>query len=239
MLTRRKSRHAQAQGFSLVELMVALVVGLIVIGAVLALVISIMKSNRQTLQSTRLNQEMRATIAVIANDLRRARGTADSLTEAKLPDGERYTKDINYSTAGCIRYAYADASGNACHVITRATTGANANRIFLNAVAPVLTPASAGPPAVLKTVTCNTSCPTDGTGIRLGSDQVAITALTFTPTSPCTTTSPCAPLPSIDTVRSFDITVTGRLIDQDAELNSISRTMTQSVQIRSIGTGNL
>ena len=60
--------------------MVALVVGLIVIGAVLALVMAIMKSNRETLQATRLNQELRATMAVVATDIRRAtrvRGPVD------------------------------------------------------------------------------------------------------------------------------------------------------------------
>lgn len=230
MLTMNSPRRVRAGGFSLVELMVALVVGMIVIGAVLALVLAIMKSNRQTLQSTRLNQELRATMAVVINDLRRARGTEDPLTEAKLPDGQRYGRDIDYSTAGCIRYAYADAPGGACHVIMRATTGTKADRIFLNAAAPTITAGSAGPPVVPATAACNTTCPTNGAGTQLGSDQVAITALTFTPTSPAT--------PAVNTVRSFDVTITGHLIDQDAELNSISRSVTQSVQIRSLGTGN-
>lgn len=231
MLTMSNSRRASARGFSLIELMVALVVGLIVVGAVLALVVAIMKSNRQTLQSTRLNQELRATMAVIANDLRRARNAADPLTEAKLPDVQRYGKDIDYSTAvGCIRYAYAGAVGGDCHVILRATTGTNANRVFLNAAAPTTTAGSAGPPPIGPTAQCNTTCPTAGAGTKLGSDQVQITALTFAPTFPTP--------PAVNTVRSFDVTITGNLVDQDAELNSISRTITQSVFVRSIGTGN-
>ena len=231
MLTMNSPRRARVGGFSLVELMVALVVGLIVIGAVLALVLAIMKSNRQTLQSTRLNQELRATMAVVINDLRRARGTEDPLTEAKLPEVQRYSKPINYSSAGCIRYAYANAPGGSCHVIVRATTGAKANRIFLLADDPDTTAGSSGPPIVPDGLICNTTCPTNGAGgTQLGSDQVAITAMTFTPTSPAT--------PDANTVRSFDVTITGHLIDQDAELNSISRTITESVQIRSLGAGN-
>jgi prepilin-type N-terminal cleavage/methylation domain-containing protein len=229
MLTVSRKR-SDVSGFTLVELMVALVVGLIVIGAVLALVVSIMKSNRQTIQATRLNQELRATIAVIANDLRRARGVADPLTEAKLAVGERYARSINYSTAGCVRYAYAGAVGGECHAIMRATTGADANRIFLAASAPVVTPASAGPPPTTKSVTCNLTCPTAGSGTKLGSDQVVITALTFTPMSPAT--------PTAETVRSFDVTITGHLADQDLQVSGITRTITQSVQIRSIGAGN-
>ena len=69
--------RTRAQGFSLIELMVALVVGLIVIGAVIALVMSIIRSNNQTILATRLTQEMRATMAVIAADIRRARGVDD------------------------------------------------------------------------------------------------------------------------------------------------------------------
>jgi hypothetical protein len=38
-------------------------------------------------------------------------------------------------------------------------------------------------------------------------------------------------------VREFTVTITGRLIDQDAELSGISRTMSQSVYVRSVGTG--
>lgn len=206
------------EGFTLVELMVALVLGLIVVGAVLALVLSIMKSNRQTIQATRLTQELRATAAVIANDLRRARGVADPFSEAKLAGGNRF-KNIDYTTAGCIRYAYAGAIGGSCHAIIRATTGADANRVFLATAAPVA--------GLCDTVT---TCPTAGTGTKLGSDQVRITALTFTPTSPAS--------PTADTARSFNLTITGELITGDAELAAVTRTISQLVYVRSIGAGN-
>lgn len=225
------SPRTLSHGFSLVELMVALVVGLIVVGAVLALVLAIMKSNRQTVQSTRLNQELRATMAVVANDLRRARGAADPLTEAKLPDVQRYSRFINYGTVGCISYAYANAPGGVCRMVVRATTGAKTNRIFLLAYDPDPTPASAGPPIVPAGLVCDTTCPTNGAGgTQLGSDQVEITGLTFTPLTPAS--------PTAETVRSFEVSITGKLIDQDDELEGIERTVTQSVQIRSLGTGN-
>jgi prepilin-type N-terminal cleavage/methylation domain-containing protein len=217
------NRPRAAQGFTLVEMMVALVVGLIVVGAVLALVVSIMRSNRQTLQATRLNQELRATLAVIANDLRRARSVTDPLTTAKALGGNPFAQ-VDSSSAGCIRYAYANGPGGACRVILRATSGTTAvNKIFLGARAPDAT-----------TGLCTTSCPAtaSASGItftKLGSDQVEITALTFTP---ATTTA------TAGTTRRFDVTVTGNLIDQDDELSSITRTMTQSVFVRSVGVGN-
>ncbi|MFS8064084.1 MAG: PilW family protein [Luteimonas sp.] len=200
-----------ARGFSLVELMVALVVGLIVVGAVLALVVSIMKSNRQTLQSTRLNQELRATMAVIASDLRRGRSVTDPLTIAKRTGGNPY-KAVDTSTANCVRFGYDGAIGGACRVI-RSASGS----IELAAAAPD----SSG--------NCTTTSCTMAGGTKLGSSQVAITALTFTPTTTSTTAN---------TTRKFDVTITGNLIDQDAELSSISRTITQTVFVRSIGSGN-
>jgi type II secretory pathway component PulJ len=198
----------------LVELMVALVVGLIVVGAVLALVVSIMKSNRQTLQSTRLNQELRATLAVIGNDLRRARSVTDPLTTAKATGGNPY-KAVSTATAGCIRYAYDGALNGPWHVIRR-DTASTPNRVVL----------VAGNSAV--------NCTTAG-GTPFGSRQVEITALTFTPTT-TSTTPPTATNESV--VREFTVSITGRLIDQDAELSSLSRTMSQSVFVRSIGSGN-
>ena len=116
VLTARKSAGTRAWGFSLIELMVAMVVGLIVVLAVLALVVSIMKSNRQTLQSTRLNQEMRATLAVISNDLRRARSVIDPFSTAVLVTGNPY-KAVSTSAGSCVIYAYDGAVGGPWHVI--------------------------------------------------------------------------------------------------------------------------
>jgi Tfp pilus assembly protein PilW len=211
MLIRRHPRRVPAPGFSLVELMVALVAGLVVVGAVLALVVAIMKSNRQTLQTTRLNQELRATLAVIANDLRRARSVGDPLSIAVAVNGNPY-KAVSTSTAGCVIYAYDGAIDGPWHVI-RLLSGTNVMQ------------GSATRPA---------TCASAGTPMPLGSDQVEITALTFTPTT-TSTTPPDASNESY--VREFTVTITGRLIDQDAELRGISRTMSQAVYVRSVGTG--
>ncbi len=59
-------------GFSLVEMMVAIVAGMIVVGAVLAFTISSLRSNTEYVQSTRLTQELRNSMSLVSNDLRRA-----------------------------------------------------------------------------------------------------------------------------------------------------------------------
>jgi prepilin-type N-terminal cleavage/methylation domain-containing protein len=68
-----------ARGFTLVELMVALVAGLLVSAAVLTFFLSSMKSNGEYVQSTRLTQDLRNTLDLITRDLRRAGSDDDAL----------------------------------------------------------------------------------------------------------------------------------------------------------------
>src|SRR5688572_17999244 len=111
----RAMKHQRsARGFSLIELMVGLVVGLIVIGAVLALIMSIIRSNNQTILATRLTQEMRATMAVIAADIRRARGVADPY---QIPNANPNAL-VHSDTANCIRYSYDGAAGGNFHTVS-------------------------------------------------------------------------------------------------------------------------
>jgi prepilin-type N-terminal cleavage/methylation domain-containing protein len=199
-----------ARGFSLVEMMVALALGLIVVTAVLALVLSIIRSNRQTLQSTRLNQELRATLAVIASDLRRARSVEDPLTTALLVSGNPYS--AMRANGSCMVYAYDGAVDGPWHIV-RLENG----HIRLEG-----------------STTNPATCTPGGTATQIGSNQVEITDLSFTPT----TTSSVPPLATDETVvRQFDISITGHLVDADANVSGVSRTMSQTVYVRSVGTG--
>ena len=62
----------QSQGFSLVELMISLAIGLIVVSAVLAFTLSSLTANSEYVQSTRLSQELRNTMDFVSRELRRA-----------------------------------------------------------------------------------------------------------------------------------------------------------------------
>lgn len=66
-----KLRRGNA-GFSVIEVMVSMVAGLIVVGAVLAFVDSSLRSNTEYVQSTRLTQELRTTMDFVTQELRRA-----------------------------------------------------------------------------------------------------------------------------------------------------------------------
>jgi type II secretory pathway component PulJ len=192
-------------------MMVAMVLGMIVVGAVIALVVAIIKSNRQTLQSTRLTQELRATLSVIANDMRRARSVDDPLSTALNPTGNPFAP-VNTANAACAIYAYDGAVDGPWHVVRL-----DAGRIVLQG--------SATRPA---------NCVVGSTPFVLGSDQVEITALSFTPAT--TATNP--PLASDESLaREFTVTIAGRLVDDDAQLAGITRTMSQTVYVRAVGAG--
>jgi type IV pilus assembly protein PilW len=151
----------RATGFSLVELMVAMVLGLIVIGAVIALVLSMLRANNQTIAATRLTQELRATASLMEADLRRAGGVQDPLTVATANNGSPQNPFAAITIPAspdntCIQYSYADAEGGNFHAISL-QNGA----VFLAAGA------------------TNPGC---NGGTRLSSPQVTITGLTFTRT---------------------------------------------------------
>lgn len=116
MLTQSIGRR-QA-GVTLVELMVGMVVGLIVLGAAITLVVSLMKSNNDSIRSMRLSQEMRALADVATMEIRRARGLADPL--ANVGQGGTAFLTCNAISPGdsgkCLTFGYgcnpSDGTGN-------------------------------------------------------------------------------------------------------------------------------
>jgi hypothetical protein len=169
---------------------------LIVVGAVLALIVSMIRANNQTIQATRLTQELRATAMVIASDLKRARGVSDPFAAAKVPIAAIDTIDV--STPNCVIYGYQGASGGDYRVIH---LDAN-NKVVLGAT----------------NVAANATCALAGS--VLSSDQVTITTLAIN--------NPGAG-------RKFEITLTGSLADPNSGVGAITRTLTQTVFVRSIG----
>ena len=154
----RPMRHAR--GFSLVEMMIAIVLGLIVAGSALALTVSIIQSNGLTVRSTRLSQELRAITEVVARELRRARAVDDAIARVGRPDltGSDYNI-IDVTTAGCVLYGYA-GSPNPRRAIRRVDVGGVGAVQFAQGT-------NASPP------TCAT------TGERLSSPQVNISTFTL------------------------------------------------------------
>ena len=156
------------RGFSLIELMIAMVAGLLVSGAAIALIVAVIKSNAETIRATRLTQELRTTAEVIARDLRRARSVTDPIANVGL-DSTKMVKACNAispaaadptPSGNCITYAYDCTSAT---VGKFQAVGLAANKVRI-ATSPAAIP----------------SCPTAGTGTQLSSDIINITGLKFT-----------------------------------------------------------
>ena len=158
MLTIDSPRNAR--GFTLVEMMVAIALGLLVVSAVLAFIFSLIRANSETVLSTRLNQELRATMSLVANDLRRARGLADPISAVNQGGAvvNPFSTD-NVGTAGCALYSYAED-------IAAGSTNFRAVRLSGGKVV-LVRAATAG------AATCNAA------GTPLNTDAIEITGLTF------------------------------------------------------------
>jgi Tfp pilus assembly protein PilW len=132
-----KACRKQLAGFSLIELMVALVAGLIVVGAVLAFTVSSVKSNSDFVKSTRLMQELRNSSDFIASELKRAgydEAAMKYLANPVSTEVSLFAPILVDTTAGqnCVIYAYdrqpgrpgkVDADNGEIRGIRRATTG--------------------------------------------------------------------------------------------------------------------
>ncbi len=70
--TPEKISAGRASGFSLVELMVSVAIGLVVLGGVVGIFASSVKGNADALKMTRLNQELQAVMGMMTRDIRRA-----------------------------------------------------------------------------------------------------------------------------------------------------------------------
>lgn len=114
------TRRIRPSGFSLIEVMISVALGLILIGSVLTLVVASLQSNADTIRSTRLTQELRTLVEVIGREAERARFMADPLANiGNPPDPLDPTVGatnpnglIDDSTPGCLAFSYFEPAGS-------------------------------------------------------------------------------------------------------------------------------
>lgn len=208
-----------ARGFGLVELMVAIVIGLVVSAAVVAFVASIVRANGQSIESTRLNQELRSVSDVIVRDVKRSRSLDDPLANIGNPPATPPASDQvttpgsfdggNAGNQGCrITYAYQDGPG-----------AVNGRAILLSGDGNVLLANGAN----LGAAACTNAA------AALNSPQVFVTGLTICSRNAA---GACQASPT----DRIDITITGRLRNRGrsgAAQNVSTYTFRNSVSIRS------
>lgn len=106
----RNGRLSGQNAFTLIELMISILIGLIILGAVLTMFISMIRADAENLKSIRLNQELRATMSLIARDLRRSGFNASAVADILNPPAAKPFQ-LMASAADCILYSY-DTDGD-------------------------------------------------------------------------------------------------------------------------------
>lgn len=72
-------------GYTLIELMISMVIGLIILAAVIGMFISMVKADNDYLKSIRLNQELRAAMSLISRDIRRSGANRNAAVNSATP----------------------------------------------------------------------------------------------------------------------------------------------------------
>jgi len=109
------NKKIKQKGFTLIELMIAMMLGLIVIGGALSIYISTIKSSSDVVKSARLNYDLDSAMQFMINDIRRAGYWGGAVAESNAAINpfsmDSTNTNITIPTASCILYSY-DYDGN-------------------------------------------------------------------------------------------------------------------------------
>lgn len=230
-------------GFTLIEIMIAMLLGLVIVSATIEMYVSAVQGSTNTINSARLNHDLEAVMSLMVNDIRRAGYWGGAIAGADSSANPFAAETVNVTniqlrnlaapttavTSGnCILYTY-DANGDGV-VDANEYYGFRLNGSTINMR---LTGTTAAP----------ASCTNGSWQENIAGDQITITALTFTTTYKClniTTalsySTTCAAVTAANLAtgakasesRQVDIVLSGRLVN-DA---TVTKTLTGSAKVR-------
>lgn len=105
------STMKKMKGFSLIELMVAMVIGLFVAAIVATMYVSIIRANSTTVQLSRLNMDMQAALDIIAGDIQRTGYASGAEAALERDSAGNPTSSAASSAAHTAMFAAHDAGG--------------------------------------------------------------------------------------------------------------------------------
>jgi prepilin peptidase dependent protein B len=159
-------------GFTLIELMIALVLGLIILSATIGIYITTVKGSTDTINSARLNHDLESIMLLMVNDIRRAGywGGAIVGVDSSTNPFTIGAANIQTTTPGCVLYSYdanSDGTPNSREYYGfKLKDGAISMRSF-------------------DTAETTTDCTGSGWSTFTVQESVNITSLTFTPVYKC------------------------------------------------------
>ena len=200
-------------GFGLIELMVSLVIGMVVVGGVLAMFVSSLGSNSSQMKMSRLNNELRMAMTSITRDMRRA--GYHNWTDAQLIAGV-------YKTSGAGK-----TSPQPEFIITAGTVNDEINVSYdENSNSLYATTESYGFRFLNSTI--ETRIGSGNWSSIIDTNAIEITAFSITNLSP----APITPLGATSTVTIslYSITISGRLKSD----TTVVRTLQEAVRLRNV-----
>lgn len=217
-------------GFTLIEIMIALVLGLIVLSATIGIYVSTVKGSTDTINSARLNHDLDSVMSLMVNDLRRAGNWGGAIAGANSETNPFAigAANIQIPTAACILYTY-DADGDG--------TPDNGEYYGFKLQSGAIKIRSSD------TAEATTDCTGTGWSTLTVEEDVNITALTFSTAYKClnVTTAipyntPCAEVTAANLAtgakasesRQLTINLTGQLVNDTA----VTKTLTNTVKVR-------
>lgn len=157
-------------GYTLIELMIGVLVGLIVVSGVSAAFLAVLRSSSNLVNSTALDTEVGSTLDIMVGEIRRA-GYVSGAISSTNPYVLQSIADISTPTVtpadSCLLYSY-DVGENGPSLSTASLKGfkLNGTQILMRQSASAVSS------------TASTSC-SDGSWGVLTSDRVSVTDLTF------------------------------------------------------------
>lgn len=231
----RSNRHRWASfrqtGFSLIELMISIVVGLIVIVGVLGVFGSAIKSHSDNLRMTRLNQELRTVMNMMVRDIRRAGFNGDAQLALGPTAGNTNLfsdpagTNLNLTPgtpASCVTFAY-DSNGNGILEIGAGTTPDERYGYRLDAVADAVEMRQLGAACSATSNWVNITDENTIEIVALGANP----ALQFTVTNTPVDIDGSGTTTSTMTIRNVGIILSGRLKSDP----SVARTLRETVRV--------
>lgn len=211
-------RRTSNRGVSLIELMVAMAVGLFILMGMTTILVNDLRANSSTLKATRLNQELRASMDLMIREIRRSGYVGDAIQAiGNVATGQSFSNTVTISNSGNqLDFGY-DANGDG----TIASSESHGFRLNASAVQML-----------------------QGTDWTSGTKQnitdpnsVEITSLTFcfwpSADNTCLTSPPAGSIVTVSgaaylTIKDVRISITGRLKGD----TSVIRTLNEVVRVR-------
>jgi prepilin peptidase dependent protein B len=195
------------QGISLLEILIAMVIGLIILSAALGMLVSMIKADSENVKTIQLNQELRGAMSLITRDIRRAGANRNAAANATA------TPPSNpFSVSGSTRLTIAsNQQGDANSCIIYSYDSDETSELYgfrLDST-----------DKTVETRASGAACDASGWNDLTDNNLVNITGLSFLDTTVVQT--------GIN-IRAITITLSGFLVRD----NTVIRTITETVKLR-------